>query len=113
MSSQSDNEKEAAKTAVHTEQERAETPVVFDAEMERRAIRKLDWHIIPMVMWIYLMNFMDRGRYPDHQALHPTDFEQLALETLVYMVWKKSSAFPEINFSWLCPFFSSLTVYVP
>lgn len=35
---------------------------VPDPAMEKEIMRKLDWHILPMVMWIYLMNFMDRGR---------------------------------------------------
>lgn len=37
-----------------------ETPSV-DAATERRLIRALDIRIIPMCMWIYLMNMMDRG----------------------------------------------------
>jgi len=32
-----------------------------DAETEAKLIRKLDIRIIPMLCWIYLMNFMDRG----------------------------------------------------
>lgn len=35
---------------------------VVSAEVERRLLRKLDIRIVPMVMWIYLMNFMDRGK---------------------------------------------------
>jgi hypothetical protein len=30
-------------------------------ETENRILKKLDRRIIPMVCWIYLMNFMDRG----------------------------------------------------
>jgi hypothetical protein len=33
-----------------------------DAETEAKLIRSLDIRIIPMLCWIYLMNFMDRGR---------------------------------------------------
>lgn len=32
-----------------------------DRDTERAVIRKLDWRIIPMIMWVYLMNMMDRG----------------------------------------------------
>lgn len=42
----------------------AETPRTVDAETERRLLRKLDMRIIPMICWIYLMNFMDRGMIP-------------------------------------------------
>jgi hypothetical protein len=34
---------------------------VVDAATEKRLLRKLDIRIIPMICWIYLMNFMDRG----------------------------------------------------
>jgi hypothetical protein len=37
------------------------TSLVVDAETEKRLLRKLDMRIIPMICWIYLMNFMDRG----------------------------------------------------
>jgi hypothetical protein len=39
----------------------AETLRTVDAETEKRLLRKLDMRIIPMICWIYLMNFMDRG----------------------------------------------------
>lgn len=34
---------------------------IVDAETEKRLLKKLDIRIIPMICWIYLMNFMDRG----------------------------------------------------
>jgi len=40
--------------------EKNDTPSVVDAETEKKLLRKLDIRIVPMVMWIYLMNFMDR-----------------------------------------------------
>jgi hypothetical protein len=41
--------------------ENAEAIPEVDAATEQRLLRKLDWRIIPMLCWIYLMNFMDRG----------------------------------------------------
>ena len=41
----------------------AETSRTVDEETERRLLRKLDMRIIPMICWIYLMNFMDRGMF--------------------------------------------------
>lgn len=35
--------------------------IIVDKETEKRILRKLDIRIIPTVMWIYLMNMMDRG----------------------------------------------------
>lgn len=32
-----------------------------DKATERAVLRKLDYRIVPMVMWVYLMNMMDRG----------------------------------------------------
>jgi hypothetical protein len=37
---------------------------VVDKLTERKLMAKLDRRIVPMVMWIYLMNFMDRGSLP-------------------------------------------------
>ena len=33
-----------------------------DAATEQAITRKLDYRIIPMIMWVYLMNMMDRGK---------------------------------------------------
>lgn len=35
-------------------------PVVVDDATEKKLMRKLDLRLIPMVMWMYLMSFMDR-----------------------------------------------------
>lgn len=35
-----------------------------DITTERAILRKLDLRIVPMVMWVYLMNMMDRGMDP-------------------------------------------------
>lgn len=37
--------------------------MVVDRATERAVLRKLDYRIVPMVMWVYLMNMMDRGKY--------------------------------------------------
>ena len=39
-----------------------EGPVV-DPAVEQSIFRKLDYRIVPTVMWCYLMNMMDRGTY--------------------------------------------------
>jgi hypothetical protein len=41
--------------------EKIGTSAAVDKETEARLLRKLDVRIIPMICWIYLMNFMDRG----------------------------------------------------
>lgn len=43
--------------------EHAGSSIAVDAETEKRLLRKLDIRIIPMICWIYLMNFMDRGMF--------------------------------------------------
>lgn len=52
------------KTATPQELENAvhngQNPTPVDPEVEARLVKKLDRRIIPMVCWIYLMNFMDR-----------------------------------------------------
>lgn len=34
-----------------------------DKATERAVLRKLDYRIVPMIMWVYLMNMMDRGEH--------------------------------------------------
>jgi hypothetical protein len=41
--------------------EKIGTSAAIDKETEEKLLRKLDVRIIPMICWIYLMNFMDRG----------------------------------------------------
>jgi hypothetical protein len=63
MSSDSDNEKRAGGApplTEHNEVESSELPVIIDKATERRLMRKLDARIVWVVMWTYLMNFMDR-----------------------------------------------------
>ena len=43
--------------------ERSASAIEIDAATEARVLRKLDIRIVPMICWIYLMNFMDRGAY--------------------------------------------------
>jgi hypothetical protein len=69
-------------------------PPVVDEETESRILRKLDWRIIPLVMWIYLMNFMDRGTAPTSLPLLTdlvTDSEQLESAMRDSTVWRKTS----------------------
>lgn len=42
--------------------EHAPSIPIVDAETEKRLLKKLDRRIIPICCWIYLMNFMDRGK---------------------------------------------------
>jgi len=37
--------------------------MVIDKATERAVLRKLDYRIVPTIMWVYLMNMMDRGEY--------------------------------------------------
>ena len=42
--------------------EKNDTIAAVGPVTEARLLRKLDMRIIPMICWIYLMNFMDRGK---------------------------------------------------
>ena len=61
MNSDLENEKGGNVPIGGVEVENPSGPRVVDLETEKKILRKLDIRIIPMVMWIYLMNFMDRG----------------------------------------------------
>lgn len=52
----------------------AGTSLAVDAETEKRLLRKLDMRIIPMICWIYLMNFMDRGLCGMQCVIYLADF---------------------------------------
>jgi hypothetical protein len=43
--------------------EQTTSMIDIDPITEKRLLRKLDIRIVPMICWIYLMNFMDRGTY--------------------------------------------------
>lgn len=47
------------------------TLMVVDKATERAVLRKLDYRIVPMVMWVYLMNMMDRGELLISQLVQP------------------------------------------
>ena len=36
------------------------TNIEIDHVAERKLVRKLDWHIIPITMLLYLLSFLDR-----------------------------------------------------
>jgi hypothetical protein len=59
----SNKENEVPSDISQSEVEDATPPdvAVVDKLTERKLMAKLDRRIVPMVMWIYLMNFMDRG----------------------------------------------------
>jgi len=55
------NEKKLDTPPSETERvENAGSSLAVDAETEKRLLKKLDRRLIPMICWIYLMNFMDR-----------------------------------------------------
>jgi hypothetical protein len=56
---------EVIPTGTADDVEKVEPLPGLDKETEKRLLRKLDRRIIPMVCWIYLMNFMDRGMYAE------------------------------------------------
>lgn len=37
--------------------------MAVDKATERAVLRKLDYRIVPTIMWVYLMNMMDRGEF--------------------------------------------------
>lgn len=71
-STKSKDDLQSDENAAHIENEKSQNTIadqgesgqdvpVVDPETEKKLIRKLDLHIIPMVMWMYLMSFMDRS----------------------------------------------------
>lgn len=88
--------------------ENAGSSLAVDAETEKRLLKKLDRRIIPMICWIYLMNFMDRGRC----STFGEDCLQLTMKLTLVMpastVWRKTLVCQSIvtNINWLLVFCS-------
>ena len=57
----SDSDQEKRVAPVPEEVEGIGTSEFVDKMTERKLMSKLDRRIIPMIMWMYLVNFMDRG----------------------------------------------------
>lgn len=68
-----DNDSQSTPPLKFEDVENAGSSPVVDAETERKLLRKLDIRIIPMICWIYLMNFMDRGAYLGSELCAPSD----------------------------------------
>lgn len=81
----------------------------IDAATEAKVLRKLDIRIVPMLCWIYLMNFMDRGVYRCSGIGASLKRHQSILEMLVSTVWRKISIWTRtaINSSSQSPSYSS------
>lgn len=41
-----------------------ESSEIIDSEGERKVLRKIDLHLIPFIMALYLFSFLDRGENP-------------------------------------------------
>lgn len=72
------------------------TLMVVDKATERAVLRKLDYRIVPMVMWVYLMNMMDRGKLlfswfakPLGPAVLTTCAIQSTSATLACSAWRR------------------------
>ena len=37
-----------------------EEQVIYDERMTKRLVRKIDWHIMPVLVILYLLSFLDR-----------------------------------------------------
>jgi MFS family permease len=76
--------------------------VNIDPVVQRRVVRKLDWNLIPLVMALYLVSFLDRSNIGNAQtaglskgpgSIHETDAQYQWLLTLFYI--------PYILFEWM------------
>lgn len=80
---------------------------------EQRLIRKMDLHILPFVVLLYLFSFLDRGTSSPHLDSSMVNRDsQSTLETPDCTDWRRIWAWLETNTKSLCPFYSSHTAYV-
>lgn len=55
-------EKEVGVSSPVAGSENADMTPEIDVAKERALVRKIDWHLIPIIMVLYLFSFLDRGK---------------------------------------------------
>lgn len=79
--------------------EKGAEPEVFNADVdvsgvdERKLMRKLDWHLIPWLSFLYLLSFLDRTSIGNARVrrVHCELRNRADLDTLdSYMAWKRT-----------------------
>jgi hypothetical protein len=85
--------KEEEGTATQSDSPTNENSVPFvSEETEKRILTKLDRRIIPCVCWIYLMNFMDRGKSNDKCLLTTTADIDISRNWQCSSLWPRGGA---------------------
>lgn len=90
-----------------------ETTVITE-EDEKRVLRKIDWHLMPMLCIVYGLNYLDKTTlsYASIMGLKPaiglvgTDYQWLgSMFYIGYLVWEVSSGYDfEVHFLTICSF---------
>jgi hypothetical protein len=55
----------------------AETKTMASAIDEKKLMRKIDWHVIPWLGFLYLLSFLDRGSIGNAKVSFPAIFPQV------------------------------------
>lgn len=74
---------------------------VIDQKREKDLIRKIDMHILPFVVLLYLFSFLDRGLSPACELCHRKSLlltaSQSTLETHDFMAWRRILVWSETS----------------
>ena len=54
----------------HEENEKVDTPAVSDPVRTKRLLRAADVRLLPLLAWIYLLNYLDRGNIGNARLLN-------------------------------------------
>ncbi|ETS81469.1 hypothetical protein PFICI_06471 [Pestalotiopsis fici W106-1] len=57
------------------------TTDVYDEDMNRKLNRILDWRVLPVCCWLYLLNFLDRGNIGNAKVLNAETHDDLLSQT--------------------------------
>lgn len=57
------------------------TTDVYDEAMNRKLNRILDWRVLPVCCWLYLLNFLDRGNIGNAKVLNAETGDDLLSQT--------------------------------
>ncbi|KAH9843442.1 MFS transporter [Teratosphaeria destructans] len=58
-----------------------EAPYLNDKQRTRKLVRELDFHILPLCAWIYLLNYLDRGNIGNSKILNSETGDDLLQQT--------------------------------
>ena len=72
-----------------------EAEVIYDEKMTKKLVRKIDWHIMPVLVILYLLSFLDRTNIGNARLANLE--KDLGMTGLNYNVGIRLDVFPTMG----------------